>query len=180
MNIHRKIVAIIVLIALSVAVAACRAPAETGFLGTLDDACYIKIRGERNGVAFEAEITLSARNDSEGRGGVIRFSAPSAMAGIEVRTEGGVWGMSLDGIELSGISAERLGAPMAVFINIGEVVSAEKADGEEGRTLIVTQSASSASEYLIDSKSGWPVSVKEKDSDGNTVMEFEVLEYNVS
>lgn len=180
MNRFRKILAIIVLTALGLVLLGCTQSTEGGFFAALDRPCVMKIGGVRNGVAFEAEMTLGAREANGGRGGVMKFTAPSAMAGIEVKTEGGVWGVSLDGIKFSGLSAELLGVPLGIFTEKLEVVKAERLDGEEKRTLMIAKTALGSAEFLIDSKSGAPVSVIEKDGSGNVVMEFEIIEYNVS
>lgn len=172
--------AIIALVILILPVLSCMPPSETGFLVSLDSPCVMEISGGRNGVEFSAELILSGREEDGARSGRLIFTAPAAMEGLEVRTEGGVWGVKFDDVELSGTPARMLGAPMAVFIEKCEVKAAEKADGDKAMTLICAQFEAASAEFLIDSKSGFPISIKEKDLEGNTVMEFEILEYNVT
>ena len=176
---YRNILAIITLSALLLVSISCSPAEEGGFLKALDSPAEMKITGERNGVAFSAELKVGEKAADGVRDGEMRFTEPSSLAGICVSTAGGVWNSSLDGIEIAGVSAELLGAPLAVFTCSGEVVSAEKITDEEGRslTLIILGNGSGVTEYLIDSKSGLPVSVTEKDSDGLVIMKFDITEY---
>ncbi len=139
----------------------------------------MKISGERNGVAFSAELTVGEKSTDGTRDGSMSFTAPASLAGISVSTAGGVWNSSLGGVEIAGVSAELLGAPLAVFVSMGDAVSAEKLSGSDGRalTLIVMRTAEGCKEYYIDSKSGFPVSVIEKDADGGIIMKFDIEDY---
>ena len=180
---YRNIMAIIVLSALVLVNTSCTPAAEGGFLRALDSPAEMKITGERNGVAFSAELTVGAKGDDGMRDGGMLFTSPAPLEGIEVSTAGGVWNSSLGGVEIAGISAALLGAPLVAFTCVGEAVSAEKLTDSEGRTrtLIVTRSGAGTVEYLIDSKSGIPLSVTEKDADGAVVMKYDISEYkNIS
>ncbi len=179
MYIQRKILAIIVISAILVSLISCAPAGEGGFLRVLDSAAEAKIEGSCNGVDFSATICLGAKDDNGSRDGKMTFTSPEALEGITVSTAGGVWGVELDGIAFSGISAELMGRPLAVFAETGEAVSAEKVTAEDGsaRTLIILKSEAGHIEHLIDSKSGLPVSVTEKDAAGENVMEFEISEY---
>lgn len=165
--------AIIIPMALFFPFFGCDEPDEAGCLRSLDSPAQMIIEGERNGVAFSAEIEIG------GGVGKMTFSAPDSLAGICVTCEGGVWNSSHGGITVAGISAELIGAPMLPFIEPGAAVSAEKLTDENGeaRTLIITSSDAGAVEYLIDSKSGAPLRVVEKDTRGDVIMSFDIREY---
>ena len=111
--------------------------------------------------------------DGEGK---ITFTAPDSMSGICVRSAGGVWNCELNGVNIAGISAEMLGAPLYPFLEIGNAFSAEKiTEGERALTLIVTENGKF--EYYIDSKSGFPIRLIEKNAEGATVMRFDIKDY---
>lgn len=147
----------------------------------LDSPAEMKITGERHGVAFSADIRVGEKREDGTRDGEMTFTSPESLAGISVSTAGGVWNSNLDGIAIAGVSAELTGAPLAVFVSAGNAVSAEKITGDDGRalTLIVIERTDGRLEFLIDSKSGEPVSVSEKAADGSVIMEFEIEEYKV-
>ena len=171
MYILRKILAIIIPMALFFTLFSCKKEEEGGFLRSLDAPAEMTVEGERNGVGFSAVIKIG---DGEGE---ITFTAPDSMAGICVRSAGGVWNSDYEGMTVAGISAEMLGAPLLPFIEIGAALSAEKITDDDGTamTLIVTENG--RFEYYIDSKSGFPARVLEKDSAGATVMSFEIKDY---
>ena len=171
----RKIMAIIVLTALIFSSFSCAPEEEGGFFRRLDSPACFKVSGQRHGVAFSAEIEIS-----EGEGRMV-FRSPASLAGITVTTAGGVYNCALDGIAVEGIPAELLGAPISVFVSVGEARSAEKLKDAEGGalTLIVTATENGNVEYYIDSKSGFPVSVTEKDLAGETVMQLDITEYTI-
>ncbi len=171
--------AIIVLSALILGIYSCAPADEGGFLRALDSPAEMKISGERNGVAFSAELTVGEKSPDGTRDGRMTFTAPASLAGISVSTAGDVWNSSLGGVEIAGVSAELLGAPLAVFVRMGDAVSAEKITDDTGRTLtlIVMRTDGGSLEYYIDSKSGLPVSVTEKSADGGIIMKFDIEEY---
>lgn len=178
---YRNILAIIVLSAVILVISSCAPAEEGGFLRALDSPAEMKITGERNGVAFEAELTIGEKKSDGSRDGEMIFTSPESLAGISVSTAGGVWNSSLDGIAIAGISAELIGAPLAVFSQMGNALSAEKITDDEGRalTLIVIDGSDCRLEYRIDSKSGAPVSVTEKSAYGTVIMKFDIKEYKV-
>jgi hypothetical protein len=169
----RKIMAIILLLMLVPGQISCSPVEEGGVLRRIDAPADFLIEGERHGVGFSAAVSLG-----EGEGKMI-FISPASLEGICISTAGGVWNCVAEDIAVAGIAAELLGAPLAVFASLGEARSAEKLTDGEGRalTLIVTASARGSVEYYIDSKSGYPVSVTEKDPAGATVMQFNITEY---
>lgn len=139
----------------------------------------MSIEGERNGVAFSASLQLGARDEAGLRDGIMTFTSPEALAGIAVSTAGGVYGAELDGISFSGLPAEMLAAPLAVMVEDGEVSEAEKitSDAGEAQTRIVVQRDRGSVEFIIDSKSGLPLWVRERDGVGDIIMEFEITDY---
>ena len=182
MYIYRKFLAIIVLAQMMLTVLSCAPTEEGGFLRVLDLPASAKIEGVRYGVEFGATLTQSAR-DAEGmRSSKLEFTAPDALAGITVEYSCGVWGATLGEISFSGLSAEKLGAPIAAFLPDGEVTAAEKATGSggEAQTRICLQKGTSIYEYIIDSKSGLPVSVSEMTAAGEMIMEIKILEYKTN
>ncbi len=158
------------------------APAEEGgFLRALDSPSEMKITGERHGVAFSADIKVGEKSGDGSRDGEMIFTSPESLAGISVSTAGGVWNSNLDSVAIAGVSAELIGAPLGVFVGLGNAVSAEKITDENGRamTLIVLERSEGRLEFFIDSKSGEPLSVCEKASDGSVIMKFDIEEYKV-
>ncbi len=170
MHRYRNILAIISLCLLIFTFFSCAEADEGGFLRVLESPAKAEIAGVRNGVEFAAIIEFAS---GEGK---ITFGAPDSMKGITVSTAGGVWGSNLGDIKLSGIASERLGAPIKIFTDCGEVIFAEKCD--EG-TLIRTRSGDVAREYLIDSKSGLPLKIKEMSADGALIMDIEIKTYTI-
>lgn len=166
---YRKLLAIICMSALIFAFCGCSQAASDGFLGVLDRPASAVIEGERCGVAFSATVTFG-----DG-GGEITFSAPESMKGIVVSTVGGVWGSRLGELDISGEAAELIGAPLRVFLDYGEVVSAQKTG--DGYTLITARSGELEREYLIESKSGLPSQIKEKSADGALTMTIKIKTY---
>ena len=179
---YRNILAIIVLSAVILGISSCAPAEEGGFLRALDSPAEMKITGERNGVAFAAELTIGEKNSDGSRDGEMIFTSPESLAGISVSTAGGVWNSNLDGIAIAGISAELIGAPLAVFSRVGNALSAEKITDDDGKamTLIVVGGSDCRIEYCIDSKSGAPVSVTEKSADGTVIMKFDIKEYKAN
>ncbi len=167
----RKILAIIIPMALIFTLFSCKNEEEGGFLRSLDAPAEMVLDGERNGVAFSAVVEIG---EGEGR---MTFTAPDSMAGISVTSAGGVWNCDLDGMTIAGISAEMLGAPLLPFLHIGTALSAEKVTDEDGRALTLIVTENGKYEYYIDSKSGFPVRVLEKDAAGSTVMRFDIKGY---
>ena len=166
----RKFTAIIIPMALIFTLFSCNKEEEGGFLRSLDAPARMVIEGERNEVAFSAVIEIG---NGEGK---ITFTEPDSMSGICVTSAGGVWNCDFDGIRIAGVSAEMLGTPLYPFLEIGNAFSAEKiTEGDRALTLIVTESGKF--EYYIDSKSGFPIRVIEKDAAGETVMRLDIKDY---
>lgn len=179
MYIKRKLLAIIILAQMMLSAFSCAPTEEGGFLRVLDLPAVAELEGVRYGVEFGATLTQSAR-DAEGmRSSKLEFTAPDALAGICVEYSCGVWGASLGEISFSGLAAEKLGAPIAAFLPDGEVIAAEKVTGTggEAQTRICLQSGTSIYEYIIDSKSGLPVSVSEMTAAGEKIMEIKIKKY---
>lgn len=176
MHIHRKILAIIVLSAIILTNISCAPVGEGGFLRVLDSAAEMNISGERHGVPFAATLTLSARDEAGQRDGSMIFTSPEALKGIRVSTAGGVFGAELDGVSFSGTPAELLAAPLVLMTLTGDVSQAEKITAESGeaQTRIVMNTGEGSVEFIIDSKSGLPAAVREKDENGDIIMEFEI------
>lgn len=181
MYIYRKIMAIILLSSVLLANNSCAPAREGGFLKVFDSAAEAIIEGERNGVAFSAELILSEKGGDGMRDGEMTFTSPDSMRGIRVVMASGVYACELDGIVFSGAPAERLGAPLGAFVQRGDAVSAEKLEAEDGRMLtrIVIASELGKIEYLLDSKTGVPISVREEDGEGTPIMEFKIEEYKI-
>lgn len=181
MYIKRKLLAIIILTLMMLSSISCAPTEEGGFLRVLDLPAVAEIEGVRYGVEFGATLTQSAR-DAEGmRSSKLKFTAPDALAGICVEYSCGVWGASLGEISFSGLSAEKLGAPIAAFLPDGEVIAAEKVTGAggEAQTRICLQSGTSIYEYIIDSKSGLPTAVTETTAAGEKIMEIKIKKYEM-
>lgn len=179
---YRVILAIIALSALILGIISC-APAEQGdFLRALNSPASMIVAGERNGIEFSAEIKITENVTNSEPDGELRFLSPAALEGINVSTAGGVWNSSFDEIKIAGVSAELLGSPLRMFVDIGQAVSAEKIEDENGRalTLIVTRTDRGTVEYYIDSKSGYPLSITEKNTDGLVIMKFDIKEYKTT
>jgi len=140
------------------------------------------VTGERNGIEFSAEIKITEKGTGSTCDGEMRFISPAALDGISVSTAGGVWNSSIGEVNIAGVSSELLGAPLRVFVDIGQAVSAEKTEDESGRalTLIVTRTEAGTVEYYIDSKNGSPISVTEKSADGIVIMRFDIKEYKTT
>ena len=174
--IKRKMLAIIIAI-LSVPIFLSCAPTEEGgFLRVLDLPCVAELEGERYGVEFKAKLSQSAL-DAEGlRSAKLEFTAPESLAGICVEYSCGVFGITLGEISFSGLAAEKLGAPILAFLSVGEVVAAEKIE-DKAQTRIILCRDASVYEYIIDSKSGLPLSVSESTADGERIMEIRIEKY---
>lgn len=175
MYICRKILAIIVLSAVIMTNISCAPAEEGGFLRVLDSAAQMKIEGERHGVSFSATLDLGARDEAGLRDGSMTFTSPAPLEGLRVNTAGGVYSSELDGIAFSGTPAELLAAPLVLMVEVGEVSEAEKMTSEEGEAQ--TRIVMGRVEFIIDSKSGLPVAVREKDADGDVIMGFQITEY---
>ncbi len=69
---------------------------------------------------------------ADGAGGKIVYDTPASLSSVSVSCEDGRWSAALDGITLEGASAEKLGAPLYVFLFHGEVfgVDVTEMDGE--------------------------------------------------
>ena len=138
-----------------------------------------EIEGVRHGVEFRAILTQSALDADGMREAKLEFTAPEALAGICVEYACGVFGATLGEVSFSGLAAEKLGAPIVAFLPAGEVISAEKINAEDGtaQTKIRLQSTFSVYEYIIDSKSGLPLSVIESTATGEKIMEIKIAKY---
>lgn len=176
---YRKFLAIIILSACFLCLFSCAPTQRAESLELLEFPAEFNAEGERNGVAFAASLTIGSRREDGTRSGKIAFSSPAAFSGLCVRTDCGVWEAELDGIKISGRSAEALGAPLAPFMQKNNAVSAELTESTEGelRTLITVPAVGGCFEFLIDGKSGYPVLLRERNDAGETVMEFKISEY---
>ncbi len=171
--------AIIIVIAALFGLFSCAPAKKADALDVLKLAAEFKIEGERNGVAFCADVTLGAVREDGTRGGETVYSLPEAFRGLRVATDSGVWEAELDGVRISGRAAEALGAPLAPFMQSRAASSAQLINSENGeaQTLIMVPAADGVIEFLIDSKSGLPHSLREKDRTGKTIMEYKITDY---
>ena len=178
---YRKLLAIIILTAFLFCLVACTPAPKAEALDVLKLPAEFKADGERNGVAFLAEISLGGERDDGTRSGEMIFTAPDAFRGLCVRTECDIWEAELDGVKISGIAAEALGAPLAPFMKNNNAESAEliKTSDGETQTLITVPTDGGSVEFFIDSKSGYPILLREKNSAGETVMEFKITDYKI-
>jgi hypothetical protein len=178
MHIKRKLLAIIICVVMAVT-PACSPPPEGGPLRVLESAAVAMLEGVRHGVEFSAKLSQSALDADGMREARLEFTAPEALAGICVEYACGVFGASLGEVSLSGLAAEKLGAPIVAFLPAGEVIVVEKMTGEDGtaQTRIKLQRGLSFYEYVIDSKSGLPLSVSETSAEGETIMKIKIMEY---
>ncbi len=167
----RKIMAIIIPITLIFTLFSCQKKEEGGFLRSLDASAEMTVSGERNGIAFSALMEIGENK------GKITFTAPDSLAGICVTAEGGVWNSDFEEIRIAGISAELLGAPLYPFLEIGKALSAERITDDNGTALTKIVTENGKFEYYIDSKSGFPIRLIEKDAAGTTVMSFDIKDY---
>ena len=60
-----------------------------------------KVDGERNGVAFCAEVVIGEVRADGTRCGEIVYSLPEAFHGLRIKTDSGVWEAELDGVPLA-------------------------------------------------------------------------------
>ncbi len=176
MYIKRKLLAIIISVMLIMSLLSCTPPTEGGFLRFLEPAARAELRGVRYGVEFKASLTQSALDADGMRSSRLEFTAPDALAGICVEYSCGVFGATLGKVSFSGLAAEKLGAPISAFLPAGEVITAEKIEGE-AQTRICLQRGASVYEYIIDSKSGLPLSVSETTAAGEKIMEIKIEKY---
>ena len=177
--IKRKLLAIIIKVMLLAVLISCSPPEEGGFLRILEPAACAELEGVRYGVEFKAILTQSALDADGMRSARLEFTAPDAFAGICVEYSCGVFGATLGEVSFSGPAAEKIGAPISAFLPAGEVISAEKVTGEDGtaQTKIRLQRGQSVYEYIIDSKSGLPLSVSETTAAGERIMEIKIGNY---
>ncbi len=171
--------AIIIVIAALFGLFSCAPAKKADSLDVLKLRAEFKIEGERNGVAFCADVTLDAVREDGTRSGWIVYSLPEAFRGLRVATDSGVWEAELDGVRLSGGAAESLGAPLLPFMQSRAASSAQLINSENGeaQTLIKAPAYDGEMEFLIDSKSGMPISIREKDRTGKTIMEYKITDY---
>lgn len=176
MYIKRKLLAIITLAMVLTFLLSCAPPPEGGFLRVLESAASAELEGIRHGVEFKAILNQSAIDADGMRTARLEFTEPKSFAGICVEYSCGVFGATLGKVSFSGLAAEKLGAPIAAFLSEGEVITAEKVEGE-AQTKICQLRGASIYEYIIDSKSGLPLSVSESTSDGEKIMEIKIRNY---
>lgn len=176
---YRKLLAIIILFSAVFCLFSCAPEKKAESLDVLKLAADFKAEGERNGVGFCASVSLGEMREDGTRSGEMVYSLPDAFVGLRIRSDSGVWEAELGGVTVSGDAAEALGAPLAPFMQRVSAGSAESITSENGeaRTLIKVPSESGTLEFTIDSKSGLPVFLTEKNSAGETVMEFKITEY---
>ena len=178
MYITRKMLAIIVLVLMLISVSSCEKASQGGFLRILELPARAELKGVRYGVEFGAILTQGAYEGDGMREARLEYTYPAALEGIIVEYSFGVFAASLGGITFSGPSAEKLAAPLTVFLADGEVISAERVEGEP-KTRILLKKQENSYEYIIDSKSGLPLSVIELDCAGEKIMEIEVITYEI-
>lgn len=178
---YRKTLAIIIMIAALLCLFSCAPARGTDALGILKRPAELTAEGERNGVAFRAQISLGEMREDGTRSAQITYSLPDSFGGLKVKTDSGVWEAVLGEVTVSGKAAEELGAPLAPFLQENSAVDAELIRSEigEAQTLITARTNVGTFEYLIDSKSGLPISLCEKNGAGETVMEFKITEYKI-
>ena len=178
---YRKVLAILILTATLFCLFSCAPAKKADALDILRLPAEFKIEGERNGVELQAVLSLGEMREDGTRSGEIVFSLPDAFRGLQVRTDSGIWEADLDGITVSGISAEALGAPLAPFTESVSAIGAElkKSENGEARTLITVPSDGGSLEFLIDSKSGLPVFLTEKNTAGEMIMEYRITDYKI-
>lgn len=174
---QRKLLAIIILTGIIISLSSCAPTPQTDALCILNRAAQFNIEGVRNGVKFSAILTLGEVGEDGSRCGEISFSAPDAFAALTVRTNCGVWEAEIDGVKISGDAARALGAPLAPFMRKSSAVGAELIkSGSEAQTLITVPSEGGKIEFSID-KNGHPISLREKNSADDTIMEFKITEF---
>lgn len=178
MYIKRKMLAILICVLMIITVG-CSPPPEGGFLRVLESAAEAELAGVRHGVEFCATLSQSALDSDGMRSARLKFTAPEALSGICVDYACGVYGAALGKVSFSGLAAEKLGAPISSFLPVGEVIAAEKVTGEDGtaQTMIRLRRGESVYEYVIDSKSGLPLSVSEMTAAGEKIMEIKIKKY---
>lgn len=178
MYIVRKMLAIIICMLMTVTLG-CSPPLEGGFLRVLESAAEAELAGVRYGVEFRATLSQSELDADGMRSARLEFTAPDELAGICVDYACGVFGATLGEVSFSGLAAEKLGAPISSFLPAGEVIAAEKVTGEDGtaQTVIRLRRGQSVYEYVIDSKSGLPLSVSEMTAAGEAIMKIKIMEY---
>lgn len=173
--------AIIILTAGIFCLIACAPQQKAGLLDPLKLSAAMKIEGERNGVAFSAEIRIGDEREDGTRSGELIFTFPESFAGLCVRSDSGVWSAELDEAVVSGKAAEALGAPLSPFMQKNNAVGAElikKSDGGTA-TLITVESGGGSFELLLDGESGYPVLLREKNGAGEIIMEYKITEYKI-
>lgn len=178
---YRKVLAIIILFSCVISVYSCAPSPRANALDILKRPAELKAEGERGGVAFCAVILLGEIREDGTRSGEITYSLPDAFAGLKIKTDSGVWEAELYDVSISGTVAERLGAPLAPFLQSNNAISAEikNSAGDGAQTLITVQTDCGTLEYLIDSKSGLPIFLREKGSSGDVIMEFKISDYKI-
>lgn len=176
---YRQVLAIIIAIAALLGLFSCAPAKKADALDVLKLPAEFRIEGERNGVAFCADVSLGEIGNDGARGGSIVYSLPDAFSTLRVATDTGVWEAELDGIRISGKAAEALGAPLAPFMQNLAAAGAELINSENGeaQTLIRVPTGDGEIEFIIDSKSGLPIALCEKNTAGETVMEYKITDY---
>ena len=112
---YRKLLAIIIIIAALCGLFSCAPAKKADALDVFKLAADLRIEGERNGVAFCAEVVLGEVRADGTRCGEIVYSLPEAFRGLRISTDSGVWAAELGEVRISGRAAEALGAPLAIF-----------------------------------------------------------------
>ena len=178
---YRKFLAIIILFSAVFCFISCAPTEKAEALDVLELPAEFKAEGARNGVSFCAVISLGEMRADGTRSGELTYSLPDAFSRLKVRTDSGVWEAELGGVMISGTAAQALGAPLAPFMQNNTAIGAElkRSESDGAQTLITVQTDSGTVEYLIDSKNGLPISLREKNSTGETVMEFKISDYKI-
>ena len=169
--------AIIIVIAALFALFSCAPAKKADALDVLRLPAKLLVEGERNGVAFCAEMSLGEVRADGSRCGEIVYSLPEAFQGLRIKTDSGVWEAELGEVRISGRAAEALGAPLTPFMQIRAAESAELT--ADAQTLITVSTGNVMLEFTVDGESGLPISICEKTSSGEMVMEFKIAEYKI-
>lgn len=172
---YRKLLAIIIIIAALCGLFSCAPAKKADALDVFKLAADLRIEGERNGVAFCAEVVLGEVRADGTRCGEIVYSLPEAFRGLRIKTDSGVWAAELGEVRISGRAAEALGAPLAIFTQDLAAASAELSGNAQ--TLITVNTGNGSIEFTVDGKSGIPTSICEKNQSGEAITEFKITEY---
>ena len=177
MNIPTKLLSILLLSSyILTSLSGCAPQPERGYLDCLGCAATVCVIGECRGVEFSAELDLSEQSGDGVRDGRLIYTAPAAVKDLTVICEGGVYAFTLGEITRSGVAAERLALPLDVVSPRGEVTEVTKSTAPDGTQLTnITQSTEMGTLFwVLDSKSGSPVTLTLRDHDGKTILKIDI------